>query len=303
MGAVVIGSVFVDVKGFASGHYVPEGRNIGTIEFMHGGVCRNVCEDFGSQGMPVSFVTMIEDTGLGLDVRNRLEQRGVDVTHMISAPGGMGMWLAILDENGDLAGSISRQPSYEALGAYIEAHGDEIVRDADVIILEIDIGAALADRILTLAEKYKKDVYAIVANMEVILQHREFLSRIRCFICNSIEAGRLLGVDLTPLPAFEMLEALRLCVDRFHIPAMVITMGESGAVYYDVPTNDGGHCPAIPTEMVDSTGAGDAFLAGTVMGLMKELPLWHAVRVGTRLASATLRSPEASCRPIPGLFD
>ena len=32
------------------------------------------------------------------------------------------MWLAILDENGALAGSISRQPAFDALEAYLRAH-------------------------------------------------------------------------------------------------------------------------------------------------------------------------------------
>ena len=45
MGIVVIGAVFVDIKGFPEDIYVPEGRNAGRIEYIHGGVTRNVVED------------------------------------------------------------------------------------------------------------------------------------------------------------------------------------------------------------------------------------------------------------------
>ena len=38
MGIVVIGAVFVDIKGFPEDIYVPEGRNAGRIEYIHGGV-------------------------------------------------------------------------------------------------------------------------------------------------------------------------------------------------------------------------------------------------------------------------
>ena len=38
MGIVVIGAVFVDIKGFPEDVYVPEGRNAGRIEYIHGGV-------------------------------------------------------------------------------------------------------------------------------------------------------------------------------------------------------------------------------------------------------------------------
>lgn len=40
MGIVVIGAVFVDIKGFPEDIYVPEGRNAGRIEYIHGGVTR-----------------------------------------------------------------------------------------------------------------------------------------------------------------------------------------------------------------------------------------------------------------------
>ena len=35
MGIVVIGDVFIDIKGFASSTYIPYGRNAGTIEQIH----------------------------------------------------------------------------------------------------------------------------------------------------------------------------------------------------------------------------------------------------------------------------
>ena len=38
----VIGTVFVDIKGFADAHYDPAGRNVGKIKLVHGGVGRNV---------------------------------------------------------------------------------------------------------------------------------------------------------------------------------------------------------------------------------------------------------------------
>ena len=45
MGIVVIGAVFVDIKGFPIDAYIPTGRNAGHIKYIHGGVSRNVVED------------------------------------------------------------------------------------------------------------------------------------------------------------------------------------------------------------------------------------------------------------------
>ena len=44
MGIVVLGAVFVDIKGYPSDVYIPGGRNAGRVEQMHGGVSRNIVE-------------------------------------------------------------------------------------------------------------------------------------------------------------------------------------------------------------------------------------------------------------------
>ena len=41
MGIVVIGAVFVDIKGFPEDAYIPDGRNAGHIEYIHGGFKTN----------------------------------------------------------------------------------------------------------------------------------------------------------------------------------------------------------------------------------------------------------------------
>ena len=48
MGIVVIGATFVDIKGFPNDTYIPDGRNAGRIEYIHGGVARNVVEDIAN---------------------------------------------------------------------------------------------------------------------------------------------------------------------------------------------------------------------------------------------------------------
>ena len=53
---VVIGVTFVDIKGFPYAKYNPAGRNLGSVKVVHGGVSRNVVENFANVGMPVSFI-------------------------------------------------------------------------------------------------------------------------------------------------------------------------------------------------------------------------------------------------------
>lgn len=303
MATAIIGAVFVDIKGFAFDHYVPTGRNIGSVRTVHGGVCRNVCEIFANQGCTPAFVSMVDDTALGRDVYEHLDALGVDLRYTRYAENGMGLWLAILDEHGELVGSISRQPDFSRLEALIDERGDEIIRESDSVVLEIDMNERIAGRVLELAKRHGKPVYAIVGNMGVILRHPEYLRSVRCFICNEIEAGRLFDADLSQHTPTQMLAALAVGATRCGIDRMVVTMGAQGAVYFDRENALAGFCPAIPSEMVDSTGAGDAFFAGTVMALTRGIALDGAVRIGTHLASETIQSAQSACGRIDGLFD
>ena len=303
MSTVIIGAIFMDVKGFSNEHYVPTGTNIGRVYMMHGGVCRNVCEDFANQGVGASFVSMTDRSAMGRDIRERLSALGVDLRHMLYADGGMGIWLAVLDEHGELVGSISQQPDFTALENHLRDHGTEIISAADCVVLEIDMNERIARTVLTIAERLDKPVYAIVGNMGVILAHPEFLRQVRCFICNEIEAGRLFSADLTAVSPEEMLALLPGRAQAAGVRSMAVTLGSAGAVFFDGETGDSGHCPALPAEMVDSTGAGDAFFAGAVMALSRGFSLRRAVQVGTRLAARTIACGESSCPKVEGLFD
>ena len=65
MGIVVIGTVFVDIKGFPEGAYIPDGRNAGRIEYVHGGVSRNVVEDIANMELRPTFVSIVDETPMG----------------------------------------------------------------------------------------------------------------------------------------------------------------------------------------------------------------------------------------------
>ena len=299
---VVVGVTFVDVKGFPRGKYDPQGRNLGSVKIVHGGVSRNVVEDFANVGMPVSFLSMLEDSAIGRDVARRLTNAGADLSYTTETPdNGLGMWLVILDENGNLAGSISRMPDLSVLENYIAVHGEEIIANAANVVLEIDMNKHIASMILDFAEKYHKKVYSIVGNMSVILAHTDYLSRTDCFICNEIEATKLFGVDLTAYTPDQMSRFLPGAARRMKIPSMVVTMGSKGSVYFD--GENSGICPIFPTTVVDTSGAGDAFFSGTVMGLTRQLPLDEAVRYGAKLASLTIASKENSCPVCPDFFN
>ena len=301
---VVIGTTFVDVKGFSKESYDPQGRNLGEVKFVHGGVGRNVVENFANGGTPVAYVGMLEDSAIGLEVERHLAEIGADLRYMIKAPErGIGMWLVILDENGDLAGSISKMPDISYLEEYLEAHGDEIVSGAEAVVLEVDLNEHIAEMVIRLAEKHGKDVYSIVGNMSVILARRDLMRQTKCFICNEVEAAKFFDEKLSGRTPEEMCAFLPEAAETAGLSSVVVTMGAHGAVYYDREAKRSGICQPFPTKVVDTTGAGDAFFSGTVMALVRGASLAEATGYGARLASATISREENNCPVDKHFFD
>ena len=294
MAMVVIGTVFVDIKGFPDDLYIPEGRNAGRVEIVHGGVGRNVAEDIANVELRPRFVGMVDDTAEGAEVLRKLKNHKVNTDYVAVTQDGMGMWLAVFNNGGDIAGSISKRPTSNAMLRMLEEKGDEIFADADSIVIEIDLDKELIKTVFRYAEKYHKKVYAVVANMSIASQRRDFLQSIDCFVCNEQEAGILFVCDFSGLTPEELCEELSRRVVSARIPSMVVTMGSRGAVYADM-NGDKGVYPARKVKVRDTTGAGDAFCAGVAIGLTYGKTMREAVEIGTRLASSVITVSENVC--------
>ena len=294
MAIVVVGNVFVDIKGFPDAKYIPAGRNAGWVEFVHGGVGRNVVEDIANVELRPRFVSMVDDTAQGEEVLRKLKNHKVDTRYVISVPDGMGIWLAIFDSTGDIVSSISKRPVMDAMVALLDEKGDEIFADADSVVVELDMDKEVIKRVFKYAGKYHKKVYAVVANMSIASQRRDFLQSIDCFVCNIQEAGILFVKDFSGLEPEEMSEELSKCVSSARIPSMVVTMGGKGAVYADMQGNKGVY-PAQRVKVRDTTGAGDAFCAGVSIGLTYGKGIEQAIAIGTHLASSVITVSENVC--------
>ena len=294
MGIVVIGDVFIDIKGYSTSPYIPYGRNAGTIVQIHGGVGRNVAEDIANVELEPTFISAVDNDSMGEDVIRKLNRHKVNTQYMKKVENGMGTWLAVFDHEGDVVGSISKRPDHRWIEQILDEHGDEIFKDADSVAIEIDLDKEIVKKTFAYAEKYNKKVYALVSNMSIAIERRDFIRRTECFVCNQQEAGILFSEDYENMSAEELAEVLVKRIRSAKIPKMVVTMGEQGAVYAD-QNGDRGVCPALKVDVIDTTGAGDAFFSGVCLGLTYGKTLREACGIGTRLSSTVICTSENIC--------
>lgn len=295
MNIVVIGTIYMDVKGYPLSTYIPNGRNAGYIEYVHGGVGRNVAEDISHCNIRPTFVSLVDDNSLGQGVVDRLKESNTNTSYIKSVPDGMGTWMAIFDDRGDVISSISKRPELNELNKILDTQGDEIFSNADSILLEIDIDESIVERVFYYAEKYNVEVYALISNMSIAMERMEYIRKTSCFICNQQEAGQMFDTDCENVSPASMLQILEEGIKKEQIQRMVVTMGEQGAVYADQQTLESGTVAAKRVIVEDTTGAGDAFFAGVSVGLTYKQSLHHACEIGTMLSSSVITTKENVC--------
>ncbi len=294
MGILVIGAVFVDIKGYPLEKYIPGGRNVGRVIRTHGGVCRNVAEDIANVELRPTFVSVVDDTALGSEVLDHLNRHKVNTDYVLRRPDGQGTWLAVFDNSGDVVASISGRPDLSPLMDVLEEQGDFLVGNADSVVVEIDMDVPILKRIFALAKKHGKDVYGVVSNMSIAMERRDLLQQSACIVCNKQEAGMLFSEDYSETPADELQAVLMDRLVRANIPRMVVTLGMDGAVYAEQGKGSG-FCPPQKVDPIDTTGAGDAFFSGVAIGLTYGKTLEEACDIGTRLAVSVILTKDSVC--------
>lgn len=294
MGIVVIGMIFVDIKGYPEASFIPTGRNVGRVEHVHGGVGRNVAEDIANCELRPTLISLVDESGDGVDVLHKLKNHKVNTGYIRKTRDGMGTWLAVFDNDGDVAASISKRPNLMPIVDILDQQGDEIFANADSVVVEIDLDKEIIKRVFKLAKKHGKKVYAAVGNMSIALERRDFLKSVDCLVCNLQEAGMLFFDDYTDRAPEDMVGILSRKVKAAQIPGMIVTMGGKGAVYADI-NGDMGYCPARKVEVKDTTGAGDSFCAGVAIGLTYGKSLAESCEIGAMLAASVIATTESVC--------
>ena len=277
-GIVIIGAAFVDIKGYPHAQYIPGGRNSGHVIEVHGGVARNIAEDIANIELRPTFLSVVDNSSLGEDVIRKLQRHQCCADYVRRTPDGLGTWLAVFDNTGDVVASISKRPDLSGIERILDEDGDEIFSRADSIAIETDIDVPVLKKTIALAGNERRDL----------------IRQLDCLVCNRQEAGILFSEDYDNKTSDEMIDIIYNKIHQAQMKGIVVTLGVDGAVYAGLDGQKG-HCPSQNVDVNDTTGAGDAFFSGVAIGLTYGKSMAESCSIGTRLAASVIVTDENVC--------
>jgi pseudouridine kinase len=228
----------------------------------------------------------------GRRILQQAAECGIDVSHvLVDASQRTAAYLAVLDETGNLVMSIDDMAITRKLitPALIYRHRS-LFRDARMIVLDANLSPATLVSIFSLARKHGVPVCADPTTATLAPRLCPHLAELLLVTPNAAEAEALCGREVRDRES-ALLAAQELV--GLGVQIAIVTLGATGLVY--ATSRESGHVPAIECEITDFTGAGDALTAAVVLGLLNDLPVDEAVRLGTSAAALTLQCRETVC--------
>lgn len=299
-----IGSNVVDVihrvnqiAGPETKTYIVPDETGSVVKEVIGGVTLNHLSWARLLGVPTGLFGYQGDDRYGIMIRATMDRHGIDRRHVITLDRtATGFSVIDVDADGERAIYMSRGPSATTTPAHISADFTDAIRGAAVVSTEISqLALDTVCEVLDIARKagvptvldvdVPPDFCVNVAKLGSRAQLDDALS-----LADIIKPAKSAALQLTDAGTPEgQAEAL---LKRYGARLVAITDGGDGSVVTDGRTTL--RAPAHCIDVVDTTGAGDAFLGGLIAGIYHDCSL----EVTAKLANAC----GAACCTVVGAF-
>lgn len=283
---LVIGAAGIDLVGRLEDALQPGTSNPAVIRTSLGGVARNVAENLARLGQAVTLLTVVGDDEPGARLLQQAADAGIDVSSVLILPEKQtSSYLAVLDSRGEMQFALDDMHVLTSLtSAYIHQNA-ALFKEASMVFVDANLPPNALRTVISLAKKAGVRVCADTTSTALARRLRRFLPGVFMVTPNYLEAGILCECEINPASRRSSLQGAKRLVGM-GVEVAVIALGEYGVCYATSETS--GAIPAIVTEIVDPTGAGDAMTATIMFALLNDIPLDDAIRLGVTAAAMTL---------------
>lgn len=282
----IIGGANVDLLATLNDAFIAADSNPGHIEVGYGGVARNIAHNLALLGARTQLLTVFGGDLFGGLLHDYCKQQGIDV-HLSERDSSLrsGIYLCINNHGGEMIAAVADTEAIRSITPEWLAKRIGEINMADYIVADTNI---TEDAILWLMGNVTAPLF--IDGVSSTKAHRVVNALRRCKLpylhTLKLNLKEALAVTETSTYADAAQQLINLGVAHVYI-----TLGSEG-VYCRNAAEEWLY-PVLPGEIVNTTGAGDAFLAGVIYAHSKGIDFPQTAQYGLMAARATLMSPRA----------
>jgi pseudouridine kinase len=282
----VIGGANVDLSATLNDAFIAADSNPGHIDVGYGGVARNIAHNLSLLGTRTQLLTVFGGDLFGGLLHDYCKQQGIDVHLSVREPSlRSGIYLCINNHGGEMIAAVADTEAVRSITPELLAKRSGELNISDFIVADTNI---TEDAIRWLMENVTVPLF--IDGVSSTKAHR---------VVNALRKAKLPYLHSLKLNLKEALTVTN-CTTYAEAAQTLLNMGV--AHVYITLGAEGVYCrnaaqewlfPSLPGDMVNTTGAGDAFLAGVVYAHAKGIEFPQTAQYGLMAARATLMSPKA----------
>ena len=286
----VIGGSNIDIQGFPSSDLIYKDSNVGEVKMSLGGVGRNIAENLVRMGVNTRLISVVGDDVYGQKILDEARNIGLNMQDSLVLKGeATSTYLSILDQNKDMVLAISHMDICERMTVDFIKSKKHIIENASICILDTNIPLTVLEFILT---TFKETVFFLdTVSSTKAKKVKDLIGYFHTIKPNRIEAEMLTGVQIKDDSDLE--KAARALHEK-GVVQVFISLGENG-VYYS-RDHVAEHIRIPKVNIVNATGAGDAFIAALALAQLKNMDIQQTAKMGIA-ASIIALSHENTINP------
>lgn len=252
-----------------------------SLSLHNGGKGANQASAAALLGASVAMLGRIGDDNLGEPLVRALEEKSIDTSFVETVENeSTGSAFITLTPDGENAITVAPGANRRVRPRDIDA-ASEVIGEAKILVSQMEVSADTVCRVVEAAVAGgARPLVNLAPPMEL---PDEVLEKLDPLVVNEHEAAFLLGEKVAGTEG--ALSAIPALISLGPISA-VITLGGNGAVYAE--DGEPEHVPAPVTDVVDTTGAGDAFVGALAAKLSQGASLKDAVYYAVRVGAAAV---------------
>jgi pseudouridine kinase len=241
----------------------------------------------------IALISVVGDDLFGQQIVLATRAAGVDVSGVAVLPSqSTSAYLSLHGADGDMAFGVNdMEILHRVTPAFLQTYAD-LIDSAVCLVFDCNLPPLAIESVVQLAKG--KPIFAEAVSVAKCAKLMPWLARLHTLQVNRFEAQALTGLFVRDAQQAR-LAALRL--HQLGVANVVLTLGGQGVAWCDAQ-GETGHRAAAPVDVVNTTGAGDAVMAGLVHAYLHGLSLAQAVVFAMTCAELTVASPYANA---PGL--